>query len=111
LQLADTLGLFMFRTQSGLLRNSHIDDSVQYAGLFSANATLNLPANLQALLSYRSDTRFPDIDELRYIKHRTLWFPNKNLKPEERERTTADIQWNAGGIFYGLGIRHEKMEI
>ena len=110
LQLEDTLGMLMFRTQSGLLRNSHIDDSVQYAGLFSANATLNLPANLQALLSYRSDTRFPDIDELRYINTGRYAFPNKNLKPEERQRTTADLQWDAGGLFYGLGIRHEKME-
>ncbi|MCK9182387.1 MAG: hypothetical protein M0P13_05855 [Fibrobacteraceae bacterium] len=110
LELKDTLGRLSFRTQTGAIRNGNIDDSSQIAGMYSANAAIALPFHLIAKGAVRSDSKFPDIDELRLVNTGRYAFPSANLLPEERTRITGDFQWNAGGIFYGTGFRYEYAE-
>lgn len=110
LQLEDTLGALRFRTQGGAQRNSGIDDSVEYKGALSAAGTLELPFHLQLVGMYRHDTRFPDVDELRYVNTGRVVYPNADLRAETRNSASGTLQWDAGGIFYGLGIRRESMD-
>ncbi|MDR1759342.1 MAG: hypothetical protein LBR60_02305 [Fibrobacter sp.] len=110
LQLSDTIGILRFRAQTGMQRNSSLDDSVVYRDAYSLYAELALPFHIHLIGRYKQDTRFPDIAELRYTNLGRFAFPNKDLKPEERRQLSGDIQWNTNAIFYGLGIRQEHLK-
>lgn len=107
LELQDGFSAFDFRIQGGALRNSNLFDSVEVARMASAVATVHLPWHVDLKGGFRHDTRFPDIDELKVFNRGRYAYPNENLLPEERTRMTADLEWNPGGIFYGVGLRYE----
>ncbi len=107
LELRDDFSAFDFRLQGGALRNSNLFDSVEVARMASAVAALHLPGHVDLKGSFRHDTRFPDIDELKIFNRGRYAYPNEGLQPEERTRMTADLEWNPGGIFYGIGLRYE----
>ena len=110
LELQDEFPFLDFRIQAGALRNSSIFDSTEVAKTASANASIHLPFHVDLKTSFKYDTRFPDIDELKIFNRGRYAFPNKNLLPEEHTRITGDLEWNPGGIFYGVGLRYEYAE-
>ena len=110
LQLADTLGIVLFRTQLGMQRNSSLLDEQEYAPAYSADLTLLLPFHLRLNGTYRHDSKFPDIYQQKFTETGRLSFPNKELKTEVRDRTTANIGWFSREVYYGLGIRKEEVD-
>lgn len=109
-ELQDDFRFLDFRLQAGALRNSNLFDSVEVARMISANATFHLPFHVDLKGSFKSDTKFPDISELKLFNRGRYAYPNENLLPEERLRITGDFVWNPGGIFYGTGLRYEYAE-
>ncbi len=110
LELSDTLGILLFRTQAGLQRNSSITDDEDYAKAYSADATLLLPFHFRINGSIRRDNKFPDLNQLAFMDAGRIAFPNENLNYEKRKRKTVNIGWYSREVFYGLGIRHEKVK-
>lgn len=110
LQLADTLGPVQFRTQIGMQRNSSLFDEVDYARAYSADATIRLPFHLRFNATMRHDNKFADVWQQKFNETGRMSFANKEIKYEERDRHTANINWYSREAFYGLGIRHEKAE-
>lgn len=110
LELKEKNSLLDFRVQAGALRNSNIFDSVEVARMISANAVFHLPWHIDVKGSLKYNTKFPDVDELKIFNRGRYAYPNSNLLPEERTRMTAGLEWNPGGIFYGLGMRYEYAE-
>lgn len=110
LQMQDTLGLFSFKAQGGLQRNSSHLDSVEFAKAYSLSLLFDLPFHLNVSLATKHNSRFPDVNELQLINTARYAFPNKNLLPEKTSRTSLDIQWLREGLFYGLGFHYESLE-
>lgn len=110
LQLADTLGIAMFRVQAGMQRNSSLLDEQDYAKAYSADATIFLPFHLRFNASLRHDNKFPDVTQLKLRETGRLSFPNEDLKYEERDRYTAQLGWHSREVFYGIGLRYENAE-
>lgn len=109
LQLADTLGPILFRTQMGMQRNSSLYDNVDYAPAYSADATLLLPHHLRFNATMRHDNKFADVWQQKFNDTGRMSFAGQDdIKTEERDRHTANIGWYSREVFYGLGIRHEK---
>lgn len=107
LELSDSFRFAEFRVQGGFLRNSDIFDSVEIGRAVSGYLTLNLPRHIALKGSFKNDVRFPDVGELKHFDRGRYAYPNPELLPEERFRMTGDLEWNAGGIFYGTGFRYE----
>lgn len=111
LQLSDTLMYkLIFRTQAGMQRNSSVTDFVDFAPAFSADVFAMLPYNLNINATYRHDNKFPDATQLKIDETGRIQFARENLKFEERNRFTADINWARREIFYGIGVRHESVD-
>ena len=108
LELSDTLGIFLFRTQMGMQRNSSIFDEQEYAPAYSADLTLLLPFHFRFNGTYRHDNKFPDVSQQKFTETGRITFPRKDLKTEVRDRTTANIGWYSREVYYGLGIRKEE---
>ena len=108
LELSDTLGILLFRTQTGLQRNSSIMDEETYAKAYSADATLLLPFHFRVNGTVRRDNKFPDINQLAFTDVGRVSFPNPDLHYEKRNRRTFNIGWYSREVFYGFGIRQEK---
>ncbi len=107
LEISDRFRFVDFRFQGGALRNSNIFDSVEVGRMLSGYLTIHLPSHIAVKGSFKNDVRFPDVDELKLFNRGRYAYPNENLKPEERFRLTGDLEWDAGGIFYGTGLRYE----
>lgn len=107
LEISDQFRFADFRFQGGALRNSNLFDSVEVGRMFSGYLTIRLPGHIAVKGSFKNDVRFPDVDELKLFNRGRYAYPNENLKPEERFRLTGDLEWDAGGIFYGTGLRYE----
>jgi len=111
LELSDTLWhRFFFRTQTGMQRNSSINDSVDFAKAYSLEATALLPFHLKLNASFRHDNKFPDVAQLKIDEIGRLAFHNNDLKYEERNRTTVNLAYQKREVFYGLGIRKEHAD-
>jgi len=110
LQLADTLGIVLFRTQIGMQRNSSLYDEVDYAKAYSADLTLLLPFHFRFNATLRHDNKFPDVWQQKFNDTGRMSFARKDLKTEVRDRHTANIGWYSREVFYGLGIRHEDAD-
>jgi len=110
LQLADTLGIVMFRTQMGMQRNSSLFDEVDFAPAYSADATVQLPFHFRLNGTFRHDNKFPDVWQQKFTEVGRVSFPREDLKTEVRNRQTANLGWYSREVFYGLGFRHETAE-
>lgn len=107
LEISDEFRFLDFRFQGGALRNSNLFDSVEVGRMLSGYLTIRLPWHIAVNGSFKNDVRFPDVEELKLFNRGRYAYPNKNLKPEERFRMTGNLEWDAGGIFYGTGLRYE----
>lgn len=110
LELSDTLGMVLFRTQLGMQRNSSLLDKVDFAKAYSFDVLGLLPHNFRASASFRHDNRFPDIAQLEFVETGRFAFPDENLKYEERNRFTINGGWQKRDVFYGLGFRYESAD-
>ncbi|MCQ2102377.1 MAG: hypothetical protein MJY98_04030 [Fibrobacter sp.] len=108
LELSDTLWhRFFFRTQTGMQRNSSVRDSIDYAKAYSLDATALLPYHLKLNATLRHDNKFPDAAQVKTDEFGRLAFHRKDLKIEERDRSTINLAWQKRERFYGLGFRSE----
>lgn len=110
LELSDTLGIMLFRLQGGMQRNSSIRDEEERKPAYSAEGALLLPFHFRVDGSIRHDNRFPDASQMKFAELGRLAFPNEDLKTETRERRTANIGWYSREVFYGLGVRYERVD-
>ena len=111
LQLSDTLwNSLLFRTQTGMQRNSSVRDSVDYAPAYSADVLAFLPYHLRANVAFRHDNKFPDVAQIRIDETGRLAFHRKNLKFEERDRYIFNLGYQQREVFYGLGLRYENVD-
>ena len=111
LELKDTLwNKLLFRTQTGLQRNSSVRDSVDYAPAYSADLLAFLPYHLRASAGWRHDNKFPDVGQLKIDETGRLAFARKDLKYEERDRYTFNLGYQQREVFYGLGLRYENVD-
>lgn len=111
IEMSDTLWRrLMFRTQSGMQRNSSVRDSVDYAQAYSIDATALLPFHLRLSGSIRHDNKFPDVDQIRFDEMGRLAFHRKDLKYEERTRMATNIGWQMRNVFYGIGLHKEHVD-
>jgi len=110
LQLKDTLDELSGDVQLGMQRNGSAFDEVDWAPAFAGTARLRLPYRLSAHGAWQRDTRFPDVTETHVFRTGRLAYPNAALKPEERDRREGRLEWDGGGVFYGLGIRSESAD-
>jgi len=110
IDLSDTLGSLGGHVQFGLQRNSPVTDGADFAPSFAGEATLALASRLRAYAAWQRDTRFPDATETHVLRTGRLAYPNPNLKAEERDRREGRLEWDAGGLFYGLGLRSESAD-
>ncbi len=111
LELKDTLwNKLLFRTQTGLQRNSSVRDSVDIAPAYSADVLAFLPYHLRASAGWRHDNKFPDVGQLKIDETGRLAFARKDLKYEERDRYTFNLGYQQREVFYGLGLRYENVD-
>lgn len=110
LQLGEKFEFLEFRLLGGMQRNSSVNNEIKIKPTYAAEAKILLPYHLSLMANHRHSTRFPEVEELRLINQGRLIYPNQNLKPESHYRTALELYWNKPGIFYGLGLRHEKVE-
>ncbi len=111
LELKDTLwNKLLFRTQTGLQRNSSVRDSVDIAPAYSADVLAFLPYHLRASAGWRHDNKFPDVGQLKIDETGRLAFHRKDLKYEERDRYTLNLGYQQREVFYGLGLRYENVD-
>lgn len=110
MELGDKFGPVAFRMLYGYQRNSSVNDSVDLEPTYAAELNIDLPFHLRLLGNFRHDTRFPEAEELRLIDRGRYVFPNEMLKAEKHTRSSAELQWRGGGIFYGLGMSHETIK-
>lgn len=108
LELGERFGFFEFRALGGAQRNSSVNDEVDMNPTYAAEATFNLPFHLRLSAMHRFETRYPEVEELRLTDRSRLSYPNNDLKPEERTRSKGELAWDAGGVFYALGISREE---
>ncbi|WP_407442399.1 hypothetical protein [Fibrobacter sp.] len=109
-QVSDTLGIFMFRAQAGMQRNSSMLDEVDYAPAYSGDATMMLPFHLRLNGGMRHDNKYPDVSQFKFNETGRMQFANEKLKAETRDRLTSNIGWYSREAFYGLGIRYEQAD-
>ena len=111
LQLSDTLwNSLLFRTQTGMQRNSSLLDTVDYAPAYSADVLALLPFHLRANATLRHDNKFPDVNQIKINETGRLAFSRKDLKYEERDRYSFNLGYQQREVFYGLGIRLENVD-
>lgn len=111
LELKDTLwNKLLFRTQTGLQRNSSVRDSVDIAPAYSADVLAFLPYHLRASAGWRHDNKFPDVGQLKIDETGRLAFHRKDLKYEERDRYTLNLGYQQREVFYGLGLSYENVD-
>ena len=111
LQLSDTLwNRVLFRTQTGMQRNSSVRDQVDYAPAYSADLLAFLPYHLRANVGFRHDNKFPDVGQLKIDETGRLAFHRKDLAYEERDRYAFNLGYQQREIFYGLGLRYENVD-
>lgn len=111
LELKDTLwNKILFRTQTGLQRNSSVRDSVDYAPAYSADVLAFLPFHFRASAGWRHDNKFPDVGQLKINETGRLAFARKDLKYEERDRYTFNLGYQQREVFYGIGLRYEDVD-
>ncbi|WP_290960673.1 hypothetical protein [Fibrobacter sp.] len=110
LQLADTIAFTTFRVQAGMQRNSSLLDKQDYAPAYSTDATVFLPFHFRLNGNLRHDNKFPDINQIKIYETGRLSFPNEDLKFEKRNRYAGHLGWHSREVFYGLGLRYEKVE-
>ena len=111
LELKDTLwNKLLFRTQTGLQRNSSVRDSVDIAPAYSADVLAFLPYHLRASAGWRHDNKFPDVGQLKIDETGRLAFARKDLKYEERDSYTFNLGYQQREVFYGLGLRYENVD-
>ena len=111
LELKDTLAnMFLFRTQTGLQRNSSVRDSVDIAPAYSADALALLPHHLRASVTWRHDNKFPDVSQIKYDETGRLAFHRNDLKYEERDRYSFNLGYQQREVFYGIGLRYENVD-
>ena len=111
LELKDTLwNRVIFRTQTGLQRNSSVRNEVDLAPAYSADVLAFLPYHLRANVGMRHDNKFPDVDQLKIDEIGRLAFHRKDLKYEERDRYTFNLGYQQREVFYGIGLRYEDVD-
>ena len=111
LELKDTLwNRVLFRTQTGLQRNSSVRDSVDIAPAYSADLLVFLPYHLRASAGWRHDNKFPDVGQIKINETGRLAFARKDLKYEERDRYTLNLGYQQREVFYGLGFSYENVD-
>jgi len=111
LELKDTLAnMFLFRTQTGLQRNSSVRDSVDIAPAYSADALALLPYHLRASVTWRHDNKFPDVGQIKHDETGRLAFHRSDLKYEERDRYSFNLGYQQREVFYGIGLRYENVD-
>lgn len=111
LQLSDTLwNRVLFRTQSGMQRNSSVRNQVDYAPAYSADILAFLPYHLRANVGFRHDNKFPDVGQLKIDETGRLAFHRKDLAYEERDRYAFNLGYQQREVFYGLGLRYENVD-
>ena len=111
LQLSDTLwNRVLFRTQTGMQRNSSVRDQVDYAPAYSADLLAFLPYHLRANVGFRHDNKFPDVGQLKIDETGRLAFHRKDLAYEERDRYAFNLGYQQREVFYGLGLRYENVD-
>ena len=111
LQLSDTLwNRVLFRTQTGMQRNSSVRNKVDYAPAYSADLLAFLPYHLRANVGFRHDNKFPDVGQLKIDETGRLAFHRKDLAYEERDRYAFNLGYQQREVFYGLGLRYENVD-
>ncbi len=111
LQLSDTLwNRVLFRTQTGMQRNSSVRNQVDYAPAYSADILAFLPYHLRANVGFRHDNKFPDVGQLKIDETGRLAFHRKDLAYEERDRYAFNLGYQQREVFYGLGLRYENVD-
>ena len=111
LQLSDTLwNNVLFRTQTGMQRNSSVRNQVDYAPAYSADILAFLPYHLRANVGFRHDNKFPDVGQLKIDETGRLAFHRKDLAHEERDRYAFNLGYQQREVFYGLGLRYENVD-
>lgn len=111
LQLSDTLwNRLLFRTQTGMQRNSSVRNKVDYAPAYSADLLAFLPYHLRANVGFRHDNKFPDVGQLKIDETGRLAFHRKDLAYEERDRYAFNLGYQQREVFYGLGLRYENVD-
>ena len=111
LQLSDTLwNKLLFRTQTGMQRNSSVRNQVDYAPAYSADILAFLPYHLRANVGFRHDNKFPDVGQLKIDETGRLAFHRKDLAYEERDRYAFNLGYQQREVFYGLGLRYENVD-
>lgn len=111
LQLSDTLwNMLLFRTQTGVQRNSSVRNQVDYAPAYSADILAFLPYHLRANVGFRHDNKFPDVGQLKIDETGRLAFHRKDLAYEERDRYAFNLGYQQREVFYGLGLRYENVD-
>ena len=111
LQLSDTLwNMFLFRTQTGMQRNSSVLDEIDYAPAYSADVLALLPYHLRASVTLRHDNKFPDVNQVKMNESGRVAFARRDLKFEERDRYTANVGYQQREVFYGVGLRYENAD-
>ncbi len=111
LQLSDTLwNNVLFRTQTGMQRNSSVRNQVDYAPAYSADILAFLPYHLRANVGFRHDNKFPDVGQLKIDETGRLAFHRKDLAYEERDRYAFNLGYQQREVFYGLGLRYENVD-
>ncbi|MDO4948370.1 MAG: hypothetical protein Q4E52_12435 [Fibrobacter sp.] len=111
LELSDTLWhRFYFRTQTGMQRNSSVNDEQEFAKAYSFDATALLPFHLKLNAAFRHDNKFPDVGQIKINETGRLAFHRNDLKYEERNRTTVNLAYQKREVFYGLGLRKEHVD-
>lgn len=110
LQLGEKFKFLEFQLLGGMQRNSSVNNKIKMEPTYAAEVKIPLPYHLSLYANHRHDTRFPELEELRLENRGRLIFPNSELKPETHDRSAFEISWNPGGVFYALGLRHEKVD-
>lgn len=111
LQLSDTLwNMLLFRTQTGMQRNSSVRNQVDYAPAYSADILAFLPYHLRVNVGFRHDNKFPDVGQLKIDETGRLAFHRKDLAYEERDRYAFNLGYQQREVFYGLGLRYENVD-
>ena len=111
LQLSDTLwNNVLFRTQTGMQRNSSVRNQVDYAPAYSADILAFLTYHLRANVGFRHDNKFPDVGQLKIDETGRLAFHRKDLAYEERDRYAFNLGYQQREVFYGLGLRYENVD-
>ena len=111
LELKDTLwNKVLFRTQTGLQRNSSVLNEVDFAPAYSADVLAFLPYHFRASAGWRHDNKFPDVTQLKINETGRLAFANKDLKYEERDRYSFNVGYQQREVFYGIGMRYEDVD-